>query len=79
VIDIDILLYDTCIIATPTLTIPHPRLAERGFVLRPLAEIAPEAIHPALAKTVGAILAAAQDLEENRLFAPPDWWREDTD
>lgn len=41
-LDLDILLYDDAVIATPTLTVPHPRLAERAFVLVPLAELAPE-------------------------------------
>ena len=45
-IDIDILLYGDQVIETSELTIPHPRLAERAFVLIPLAEIAPELVHP---------------------------------
>ncbi|MBN1366441.1 MAG: 2-amino-4-hydroxy-6-hydroxymethyldihydropteridine diphosphokinase [Dehalococcoidales bacterium] len=48
IIDIDILLYGDEIIDTPDLKIPHPRLAERAFVLVPLAEIAPELVHPVL-------------------------------
>ncbi|MBM4423408.1 MAG: 2-amino-4-hydroxy-6-hydroxymethyldihydropteridine diphosphokinase [Chloroflexi bacterium] len=47
-IDIDILFYDQLILDTPELTIPHPRLHERAFVLVPLAEIAPDLIHPIL-------------------------------
>jgi len=46
IIDIDILLYDDLILQTETLTIPHPRMGERDFALRPLAEIAPELRHP---------------------------------
>jgi len=45
-IDIDILLYDGLAVATPSLVLPHPRMTERAFVLRPLLEIAPEAALP---------------------------------
>jgi 2-amino-4-hydroxy-6-hydroxymethyldihydropteridine diphosphokinase len=51
-IDVDILLFGTSIIETKGLTIPHPALHERRFVLEPLAEIAPEARHPVLRRTV---------------------------
>ena len=55
IIDLDILLFDSAIVNTPGLTIPHPSLAERRFVLEPLAEIAPEAVHPVLKKTIRAL------------------------
>lgn len=51
-IDIDILLFASSIIETKGLTIPHPGLHERRFVLEPLAEIAPETRHPALKRTI---------------------------
>ena len=51
-IDLDILFYDELVLETPTLTIPHPRIAERAFILVPLAEIAPELIHPVLGKSI---------------------------
>jgi 2-amino-4-hydroxy-6-hydroxymethyldihydropteridine diphosphokinase len=47
-IDIDILLYGECVINTPDLVIPHPRMTERLFVLQPMAELAPDLEHPAL-------------------------------
>lgn len=51
-IDIDVLLFGASIIDTPQLTVPHPAMHERRFVLEPLAEIAPEARHPVFKKTV---------------------------
>lgn len=52
IIDLDILFYDTLIIDTPTLTIPHPLLHERQFVLSPMKEIAPHFLHPVYKKTI---------------------------
>lgn len=45
-LDLDVLLYGDAVIATPTLTVPHPRLTERAFVLRPLLALAPELVLP---------------------------------
>ncbi len=56
-IDIDLLFYDQLVSEIPELTLPHPRLVERAFVLAPLAEIAPDLIHPVLHVTVGALAA----------------------
>lgn len=60
-LDLDILLYDQQIIAADKLTIPHPLMAERAFVLEPLAEIDPEAYHPVLEKTAAELLREFMD------------------
>jgi 2-amino-4-hydroxy-6-hydroxymethyldihydropteridine diphosphokinase len=57
-IDIDLLLYDRLIMKTETLTLPHPLMSERLFVMEPMAEIAPEMIHPVLGKKMKEILGS---------------------
>lgn len=56
VLDVDILIYGTMAFTSPILTVPHPLMAQRSFVLWPLAEIAPLAIHPVLHKTIRSLL-----------------------
>lgn len=56
VIDIDLLLYDDLVLDTPELKLPHPLMQERDFVMRPLAEIAPEVVHPVFKKTIRELL-----------------------
>ncbi len=51
VIDLDLLFYNDCIIERPELQVPHPLAVERGFVLEPLAELAPELVHPQTGKS----------------------------
>jgi 2-amino-4-hydroxy-6-hydroxymethyldihydropteridine diphosphokinase len=60
-IDVDILLFGDRRIDEPGLTVPHPRLHERRFVLAPLAEIAPSLVHPALGLTIAALLERCPD------------------
>jgi 2-amino-4-hydroxy-6-hydroxymethyldihydropteridine diphosphokinase len=60
-IDVDILLHDNLVIDTPRLTIPHPRLAQRRFVLLPLAEIFPKLLHPTLRATIAHLLETCTD------------------
>ena len=58
VIDIDILMYDDWVIDTPLLTLPHPLMHQRSFVLGPLSEIAHTCIHPVLNRSIGELYLA---------------------
>jgi len=67
VIDLDILFYDDLALDTPELTVPHPRLVGRAFVLVPLADLAPDLLHPIEQKTVQQLLAEADSTGITRL------------
>lgn len=69
-IDVDLLLYGDLCRRGPRLTLPHPRLQERRFVLVPLVEIAPEARHPRLGQTAAELLAGCPDTGRVRRVAP---------
>jgi 2-amino-4-hydroxy-6-hydroxymethyldihydropteridine diphosphokinase len=67
-IDMDILLFGASVVDTPDLVIPHPRMAERRFVLAPMNEIAPDSRHPVLDKTIGELLNETADKSLVRLW-----------
>jgi 2-amino-4-hydroxy-6-hydroxymethyldihydropteridine diphosphokinase len=76
-LDLDLLAYGDLVLDTRDLTLPHPRLHLRGFVLHPLAEVAPEWIHPVLGRTARELLSAGRFPERVerigalRPFTPP--------
>lgn len=68
--DLDILLFDHETIDTRTLKVPHPEVANRKFVLLPLAELAPAYVHPVCGSTVSSLLAGTTDKKKVMLFRP---------
>lgn len=71
IIDLDILLYGNEVVDEADLVIPHPRLHERGFVLVPLAELAPDLLHPILKKNVRDLLKQSGQKGVELYAAPP--------
>jgi len=61
IIDIDVLLCDDEVISTKELIVPHPFLHEREFVLRPLADIAPDLVHPVFDETIAELLCLVEE------------------
>jgi 2-amino-4-hydroxy-6-hydroxymethyldihydropteridine diphosphokinase len=71
-LDLDILFYDQLVLQTPDLVIPHPRLQARRFVLEPLADLAPQLLHPVRQEDVRSLLARCPDRSTVRLYPPGD-------
>jgi len=71
-IDLDLLSWGGAVINTPRLTLPHPRLAARRFVLAPLCELAPDLVLPGQQRTVRALLHACDDVGWVERLADPD-------
>ena len=69
-LDLDLLLYEAKTVVTDTLTLPHPRLHQRRFVLAPLAELIPEGRHPTLDSTFAQLLAATPERPYVRPWTP---------
>lgn len=72
-LDLDLLLYDDRVIAEAGLAVPHPRMAQRRFVLEPLAEVAPDMVHPVLGRTVAKLLADLPVAEMVERVVEEDW------
>ena len=70
-VDLDLLIYDQCSINTPNLTVPHPEMHQRSFVLVPFAEIAPTMLHPILGQNIRTLLSNLNDEKTVKLIAPP--------
>jgi 2-amino-4-hydroxy-6-hydroxymethyldihydropteridine diphosphokinase len=69
-IDLDLLLYRDELRSTQFLTLPHPRLHQRRFVLEPLAELCPKLVHPTLHRTISELLAEVDDQSEVHRWRP---------
>ena len=69
-LDLDVLFFGSACLETPDLTVPHPRLHERAFVLVPLAELAPDWVHPRLQKTTATLAARLRAASGVRVWEP---------
>jgi len=72
-LDLDLLLVDGVVLTTDELTLPHPGVRERAFVLLPLAEIAPRVMHPILARSISNLLLALPDQTGVEVYSSPGW------
>jgi 2-amino-4-hydroxy-6-hydroxymethyldihydropteridine diphosphokinase len=70
IIDLDILFFDSEVVDSRNLKLPHPEIPGRRFVLLPLAEVAPQLTHPVLGQTVSQILASSKDKKRVTLLPP---------
>ncbi len=77
-LDLDLLTHGETVIDSGNLTVPHPRLAERHFVLAPLADIVPDLVHPVSRRTIADLLDTLEDRDPLlRLVAAPEDWSAD--
>ncbi len=73
IIDLDLLIYDKIRMCSPLLELPHPRMAERNFVLIPLADINPTLVIPGMTKSVKQLISKQVSTESVELYLSPGW------
>jgi 2-amino-4-hydroxy-6-hydroxymethyldihydropteridine diphosphokinase len=76
-LDLDLLIFGDDVIDEPGLSVPHPRLHERGFVLEPLCDVSPDLVHPRLGKPIAALAEAVHDPQAVRRQPGALTWRND--